>query len=81
MKETIITRYKVRQKILKLKVQTNKLKKAEEILDNIITYKALLMEDSAEAKRFKKNHLDNRREGVFNLKVKNGLKVEIPILK
>lgn len=79
MKETIIKRYKVRQEIIKLLTQTSKLKKVEEILDDIITYKALIMEDSVEAQRFKKNNLDNRKEGVFNLKVKNGLKVEIPI--
>ena len=78
MKEYILKRYRVRRKRLELVNQTNELKKVEDLLDDIITYKALLLENPDEARRFKKNNIDNRREGIFKTRVRNGLKIEIP---
>jgi len=78
MNEIILRRYEVKQNILKLQNQTNELRKIEDLLDKIITYKALLSKDVLEAKRFKRLHIDNRREGIFNIKVKKEVELMIP---
>ena len=80
MKELVLKRYKVRQHIVKLNNQIYDLKKAESLLDDMITYRALLLENTDEAKRFKRLNLDSRKEGLFNTKPKNGLKIEIPTI-
>ena len=81
MKDLIIKRYEIKQKVLRLRNEANDLKKVEEFLDKYITYKALLKEDIADAERFKRLHLDSKREGLFHLRVKNGLKMDIPEIK
>ena len=78
MKETVLKRYKVRQNILKLSNQMSELKNAEKALDNIITYKALVLDDPSEAQRFRKKYIDSRKEGMFKIRAKNGLNIDIP---
>ena len=80
MKEEILKRYKVRQKRLELANRAAELRRVENWLDDIITYKALVQDDPVEAKRFKRNNIDTRKDGLFKLRVKNGLKIEIPYI-
>lgn len=78
MNKEIIQRYRIREKIVELNNKIYDLKKKERQLDNIITYKALLSHNKKEANKFKKNHIDTLKEGLFNQRVENGLKEGIP---
>lgn len=80
LKGLILARYEIRQKKLDFKNKTAEAQKAEDLLDDLITFRALLLEDPIKAKRFKRLHLDNKREGLFNTKIKNIAKLEIPEL-
>ena len=77
----ILKRYEIKQEILRLGNTVANLRLAENYLDDMITYKALLQDDVADAERFKRLHLDTRKEGLFKLRVKNSLKMSIPELK
>ena len=80
MANYILKKYEIKQRILKLQNEVHELIKVNKILSNIDIYNELKKVDLAEANRFRRLHLDTRKEGIFNLRVKNGLKIELPNL-
>jgi len=81
IKDLIIARYKIRQELLKLKVEIRGLKKLEDLADKHITFEGLKLEDMTEANKFKKLNIDNLREGVFNQKPKDDSRIKLLITK
>lgn len=77
----ILKRYEIKQEILKLRNKATEYTRVEELLDNLIIFNELKKVDMKEANRFKRLHLDTRKEGIFHLRVKNGLKIDIPELE
>ena len=67
--EIVLKRYKVKQEICSLKSKITNLSRVEKIMDNCIIYESLKLSDVSEAKRFKKNNLDNLKHGLFKSKI------------
>lgn len=81
MTNYVLKRYEVLQKMVKLQNELTELRKIEKLLDKFIIYYELKKTEPADANRYKRLNIDNRKEGLFKLRVKNGLKIDIPDLK
>lgn len=75
----ILKKYKIRQNINKLQNQIANFRREANLIELVMIYKALLMEDPEKADKFKKKHLNQQRSGLFNTKMtEEELKVLVP---
>jgi hypothetical protein len=77
----ILKRYELKQKISELQNKATEYSKVEKLLDKVIIFNELKKVDMREANRFKRLNLDNRKDGLFRTRIKNGLKIDIPELE
>lgn len=74
----ILKRYELLQEALKLRHKACEYIRIAEVLEKVTIFKELEKVDVEEANRYKRLHLDSRKEGLLHLRINNGLKIKLP---